>query len=89
MKVPHMGWNTVQLAQPDNPLFAGFSAEQYMYFVHSYYATTTPACTLTKTDYILPFASSVCSGNVYGTQFHPEKSGAAGLQILKNFVSLV
>jgi imidazole glycerol phosphate synthase subunit hisH (EC 2.4.2.-) len=88
-KVPHMGWNTVRLAQPDNPLFAGISAEQYMYFVHSYYAETTPEYTLTETEYILPFASSVVSGNVYGVQFHPEKSGAAGLKILKNFVGLI
>jgi len=89
MKVPHMGWNTVRLAQADNPLFAGLSGEQYMYFVHSYYATTTPEYTLTETEYILPFASSVVSGNVYGVQFHPEKSGAAGLKILKNFVGLI
>jgi glutamine amidotransferase len=75
--------------QPDNPLFAGISAEQYMYFVHSYYAETTPEYTLTETEYILPFASSVVSGNVYGVQFHPEKSGAAGLKILKNFVGLI
>ena len=88
-KVPHMGWNTVRLAQPENPLFAGISAEQYMYFVHSYYAETTPEYTLTETEYILPFASSVFSGNVYGVQFHPEKSGAAGLKILKNFVGLI
>ena len=88
-KVPHMGWNTVRLTQPENPLFAGLSTEQYMYFVHSYYAKTTPEYTLTETEYILPFASSVVSGNVYGVQFHPEKSGAAGLKILKNFVGLI
>lgn len=88
-KVPHMGWNTVRLTQPENPLFAGLSGEQYMYFVHSYYAKTNPEYTLTETEYILPFASSVVSGNVYGVQFHPEKSGAAGLKILKNYVGLI
>lgn len=89
MKVPHMGWNTIRLTKPDNPIFSGLAPEQYMYFVHSYYADTTPEYTLTMTEYILPFASSVVRENVYGVQFHPEKSGAAGLQLLRNFVDLI
>ena len=89
MKVPHMGWNTVRLEHPDDPLFAGLGSEQYLYFVHSYYADTTPEYTLTTTEYILPYASSVSRDRVYGVQFHPEKSGAAGLKLLCNFIDLI
>lgn len=88
-KVPHMGWNTVQVDKPDDPLFAGFSGGEYFYFVHSYYANTAPEHTLTSTEYICRFSSSVGNGNIYGVQFHPEKSGAAGLCVLKNFIGLI
>ena len=88
-KIPHMGWNTLSLEKPDNPLLAGIRQEESFYFVHSYYADTTPEFTLTSTRYICPFASAVCHGNVYGVQFHPEKSGAAGLRMLENFTGLV
>jgi len=89
IKVPHMGWNTIRLEKEKNPLFSGLSQEAYMYFVHSYYADTTPEYTLTTTEYILPFASAIVRNNVYGVQFHPEKSGAAGVALLKNFVGLI
>lgn len=89
MKVPHMGWNTIVLEDPDDPLFAGFAEEEYVYFVHSYYAPPDPATLLTTTRYILPFASTIRSGNVYGTQFHPEKSGAVGLRLLENFIRMI
>jgi glutamine amidotransferase len=89
MKVPHMGWNTLHLNQDDHPLFAGLSEQEYVYFVHSYYVTTEPEHTLTTTTYITDFASSVGRGNVYGVQFHPEKSGQAGLRILSNFINLL
>jgi glutamine amidotransferase len=89
VKVPHMGWNTIRLNKENNPLFSGLSPEEYVYFVHSYYAETTPEYTLTTTEYIVPFASSIVRDNVYGVQFHPEKSGAVGLRLLKNFIDLV
>jgi imidazole glycerol-phosphate synthase subunit HisH len=89
VKVPHMGWNTIRLNKKNNPLFSGLSPEEYVYFVHSYYADTIPEYTLTTTEYIVPFASSVVRDNVYGVQFHPEKSGAVGLCLLKNFIDLV
>jgi len=89
MKVPHMGWNTIRLTKNDSPLFAGLPNEVYVYFVHSYYADTTPEYALTATEYIVPFASSIVRDNVYGVQFHPEKSGAVGLRILKNFIEIV
>jgi len=88
-KIPHMGWNSLTINDPDSPLFAGFAQDEYMYFVHSYYAETAPAYALTTTDYICPFASSVASGNTYGVQFHPEKSGAAGLRLLENFIGMI
>ena len=89
MKVPHMGWNSICIERPDNPLFEGFATEEYVYFVHSYYADTTPEFTLTSTTYIHPFASSICNDNAYGVQFHPEKSGEVGKRMLKNFINLV
>ena len=89
MKVPHMGWNAICLEKPDHPLFEGFASEEYVYFVHSYYADTTFGYTLTSTSYICPFASSVCCNNAYGVQFHPEKSGSVGLKLLKNFIDMI
>ena len=88
-KVPHMGWNTLFIEQPDNPLFAGFGREEYVYFVHSFFAETRPEFILTTTEYICPFASCVGRDNVYGVQFHPEKSGAIGLLLLSNFIGMV
>jgi glutamine amidotransferase len=87
-KIPHMGWNSLKVTDRDHPLFAGFAAEEYVYFVHSYYADTQPTYTLTSTEYISPFASSVASGNACGVQFHPEKSGAIGLRLLENFIGM-
>lgn len=89
MKVPHMGWNSIFLEQPDNPLVEGLALEEYMYFVHSYYADTNPENTLTSTTYICPFSSSIVNGTIYGVQFHPEKSGKVGLKILKNFICMI
>lgn len=88
LKVPHMGWNSLTIAHTDHPLFAGFSGDEYVYFVHSYYADTTPECTLTSTNYICPFASSVGKDSTMGVQFHPEKSGAIGLRLLSNFIGM-
>lgn len=88
MKVPHMGWNTIQKVA-DDPLLEGLSMEEYVYFVHSYYVTTLTQCTITTTDYLRPFASSIHKDGIYGVQFHPEKSGIVGLQVLKNFIDLL
>jgi len=88
-KVPHMGWNSLAVEKTDHPLFAGIRQDEYVYFVHSYYADTLPEYTVTTTDYICQFASTVGNGNVTGVQFHPEKSGAAGLRMLSNFIGMV
>ncbi|WP_319378560.1 imidazole glycerol phosphate synthase subunit HisH [uncultured Methanocorpusculum sp.] len=87
MKIPKMGWNTI--SPSNHPLFEGISDGTYVYFVHSYYADTTPEFTIAKTEYIVPYASAVGVGNVMGVQFHPEKSRDAGIHILKNFVQMI
>ncbi len=88
-KVPHMGWNELAVER-DHPLVAGVSGE-YAYFVHSYYAVPDDeAAVVATTDYGLEFPAIIAdeSGTVFGTQFHPEKSGETGLAILRNFVGL-
>lgn len=84
-KVPQMGWNAITALQ--GPLFHGLGKEAYVYFVHSYYATLGPD-TCAMTDHIHPFSAALVRGNFYGVQFHPEKSAAAGEQILQNFLEL-
>ena len=89
LKVPHMGWNNIRIRQ-DHPLFKGIPDGSFVYFVHSYYVDTAEENTLVSCEYGLDFSASVVNseGNVMGTQFHPEKSGATGLKILKNFVEM-
>lgn len=84
-KVPHMGWNT--LARTRSDLFKGFDKEEFVYFVHSFYVPLNEH-TAAQTEYILPFSSALHKNNFYATQFHPEKSGAAGERILRNFLDL-
>lgn len=89
VKVPHIGWNQIHLLRPA-PLLQGIADGSYAYFVHSYYAEPRDeGVILATTDYGLDFASVVGQGNVYGVQFHPEKSQAVGLRMLRNFVELV
>ena len=84
LKVPHMGWNRVKFME-ENSLLAGLDSKSYMYFVHSYYLPTDKNRTIGMTDYGTSFASVVARKNVWGVQFHPEKSGSNGLRLLKNF----
>jgi glutamine amidotransferase len=89
VKVPQMGWNQLSVEQ-DHPLVEGIDGE-YAYFVHSYYAEPDDeTAVVATTDYGVDFASIIANeaGNVFGTQFHPEKSGETGLRILRNFVEL-
>ncbi len=83
--VPHMGWNNLEVT--DNPLFAGFSEDDTVYFVHSYYAGICSQ-TIARCNYIVPFSAAMQKGNFYATQFHPEKSGEVGERILRNFLEL-
>ena len=89
LKIPQIGWNTVDVRQPDAPLLAGISSGDYVYFVHSYYAAPEdPAIIALETTYGDTFAAAVGRGNLLATQFHPEKSQTAGLRMLTNFVEL-
>ncbi|RVT72781.1 imidazole glycerol phosphate synthase subunit HisH [Flavobacterium sufflavum] len=85
VKVPQMGWNTIYNLKSE--LFKDITEKEYMYLVHSFYA---PICdeTIATTDYELPYSSALENDNFYGTQFHPEKSGDVGEQILGNFLKL-
>lgn len=88
MKVPHMGWNTVK-QNSYHPLTKELGSIQRYYFVHSYFVKTDDRNhSLLETNYGLPFDAAVCSGNIFGVQFHPEKSHGFGLKLLKNFANI-
>lgn len=88
--VPHMGWNAVRQVQPEHPLWDGIADTTPFYFVHSYVCDVAdPAWIAGETAYGGDFASVLARGSVMGTQFHPEKSGAAGLRLLRNFARIV
>ena len=84
-KVPHMGWNTITNLTGD--LYIDIKEESYVYFVHSFYAEQSDNA-ISQTDFILPYSSSIQKDNFYATQFHLEKSGEIGQQILKNFIAI-
>jgi glutamine amidotransferase len=85
VKVPHVGWNTIQNLK--GPLFNGIPENSFVYYVHSFYAEIGKE-TAATTNYINPFSASLSKDNFHAVQFHPEKSGAVGEAILKNFISL-
>ena len=88
LKVPHMGWNSLQ-TKPDDPIFKYFEDGEYVYYVHSFYARNCATSTLGTSGYgNVTVTGVVRNGRVYGTQFHPEKSGDAGLRLLKAFSEL-
>ncbi len=88
LKVPHMGWNQLNVVR-ETPLLRHLPADAYAYFVHSYYcAPSNPADVTVSVDYGVTFCAGVQRDNVYGVQFHPEKSQTTGLQILTNFLEL-
>lgn len=87
LKVPQMGWNTIQKTQ-DCPLLEGVPEGASVYFVHSYYCDPAEEAVAAKTEYGINFCSIIRMGNVYATQFHPEKSGAVGLKMLENFAAI-
>jgi imidazole glycerol-phosphate synthase subunit HisH len=88
LKVPHMGWNQLKM-EKDCPLFAGLPQDANAYFVHSYHVVPQDRSVIaTTTDYGQPFVSSIATTNLFACQFHPEKSQAVGLRILKNFADM-
>ena len=88
LKIPHIGWNALDITRPDDPLFRYVQNGEYVYYVHSFYAKDCAASTLATSEYSIPVTGAVRQGLVYGTQFHPEKSGDTGLRLLKAFVEL-
>lgn len=90
LKVPHIGWNALDIlpGREDDPLFRYVKNGEYVYYVHSFYAKDCAASTLATSEYSIPVTGAVRSGLVYGTQFHPEKSGDTGLRLLRAFAEL-
>ena len=88
LKIPHIGWNALDITRPDDPLFKYVQNGEYVYYVHSFYAKDCAASTLATSEYSIPVTGAVRQGLVYGTQFHPEKSGDTGLRLLKAFAEL-
>ncbi|MDF1495040.1 imidazole glycerol phosphate synthase subunit HisH [Caproiciproducens sp. CPB-2] len=89
LKIPHIGWNSLSVKE-NSGLFQNMDPNPYVYFVHSYYLKAEdPGVVSSTTDYGVAIDASVQRGNLFATQFHPEKSGKTGLQMLKNFVSFV
>lgn len=89
LKVPHMGWNKVKLINSQSQIIKESQENSRFYFVHSYYVKCDNSCdVLTKTDYGLNFDSSFEKGNIFGVQFHPEKSHSYGINLFKNFIKI-
>lgn len=93
-KIPHIGWNALKFKNPKglpegrDPLFKYINEGDYVYFVHSFYASACEDSTIATTDYGTELTAAVADGNVYGCQFHPEKSGQVGMKILKAFCEM-
>jgi imidazole glycerol phosphate synthase glutamine amidotransferase subunit len=86
LRVPHMGWNNLEIRQ-ESRLLQGLGASPFVYFAHGYYVPVTPM-TAAKCTYSVPYSAAIEDGNIFGVQFHPEKSSAVGLGIVRNFVNL-
>ncbi|MBO5889678.1 MAG: imidazole glycerol phosphate synthase subunit HisH [Clostridia bacterium] len=88
LKIPHIGWNALNFGKEKNRLFKYLNEGDYVYFVHSFYGANCSDSVIATASYGVPLTAAVASGNVYGCQFHPEKSGKAGLNILKAFCEM-
>jgi glutamine amidotransferase len=88
-KVPHMGWNNLEFNQPKDPLLKYVKPNDFVYFVHSYYVNGREEDTIASTNYGVKIPAIVHQGNIYATQFHPEKSGIVGLNLLKAYKELI
>jgi len=86
-KIPHIGWNSLQITKSSSQIYKYIKNGDYVYFVHSYYAELSDN-TIAKTEYGIDFTASVQNGNIFGCQFHPEKSGSVGLNILRGFCEI-
>lgn len=88
LKIPHMGWNALQFCQRDSRLFSRIREGDFVYFVHSFFAEGCEDSLAAVTDYGIPITAAVEQGNIFGCQFHPEKSGQVGLEILRAFAGV-
>ena len=88
LKIPHIGWNALQFRGEKSPLFRYIKDGDCVYFVHSFYGAKCAESTIAVTEYGAELTAAVCSGNVFGCQFHPEKSGEVGLNILRAFCEM-
>ncbi|MGN0113802.1 MAG: imidazole glycerol phosphate synthase subunit HisH [Acutalibacteraceae bacterium] len=90
LKIPHIGWNALSFPEnkPKSPLFKYINEGDFVYFVHSFYAANCDDSVIATTDYSAPLTAAAANGNVFGTQFHPEKSGEVGMKILKAFCEM-
>ncbi|MBK27203.1 MAG: imidazole glycerol phosphate synthase subunit HisH [Verrucomicrobiales bacterium] len=89
LKIPQIGWNQIEITQPDCPIYKGVDSGSHVYFVHSFYPNPEDdSISATCTNYGVNFVSSIWRDNIFATQFHPEKSQRIGLKILENFVNL-
>lgn len=88
LKIPHIGWNALKFTGEKSKIFKYLNDGDFVYFVHSYYGTDCIESTIATAEYSVPLTAAVCKDNVYGCQFHPEKSGDVGLKILKAFCEL-
>ena len=90
LKIPHIGWNALKFPEnkPKSPLFKYINEGDFVYFVHSFYAADCADSLIATTDYSAPLTAAAANGNVFGTQFHPEKSGEVGMKILKAFCEM-
>ena len=86
LKIPHMGWNALHIVKPESKLFAATKEGEHVYFVHSFYADGCEDSLAATSEYGIPITAAVEKGNIFGCQFHPEKSGTVGLGILRSFV---
>ena len=88
LKIPHIGWNALKFSGEKNPIFKYINEGDFVYFVHSFYGADCDESVIATSEYGVPLTAAVAKGNVYGMQFHPEKSGEVGLNILKAFCEI-
>lgn len=89
LKIPHMGWNELKISKKNSPILKNIEEGEYVYFVHSYYATPAEENLVAYTEYGVKVAAIVQKGNIFATQFHPEKRAATGEKLLKNYLELI
>jgi glutamine amidotransferase len=88
LKIPHIGWNSLSFSGKKSPIFKYINEGDFVYFVHSYYGTNCDKNVIATSEYGYPLTAAVADGNVFGCQFHPEKSGSTGLNILRAFCEI-